>query len=694
MKISVNNSLFWLVAAVVMITVISCSPQKSTIKSGALSIEINDQMQTLIKNDLASVPLIKGFQPSEFLVTNSNTISNFKLETSTTDKISDLAGEGKSWKYAGVSKNSGEEITKLLIIKTYTDFPGWAFYKVQYVNTGVNDVLVKKWVNHSYSVESKKDTPDFWSFQASSTEDRKSWVLPVDTGFYQRNFLGMNDPDYGGGIPVLDIWRKDAGIAIGHTDLKPKLVSLPVTMNSDSANAEIAVEFAYQVADTLHPGDTLNTLETFVTVHNGDNFKTLQQYAAYMAKKGIVMPASEPLAFEPMWCAWGYERKFTLAEIIGTLPKVKELGFTWVTLDDGFQQAEGDWNTNKDRFPNGDADMKKLVDMIHSYGFKAQLWWAPLAIDPGSKLLAEHPDFILKNADGSPQKISWWDSYYMSPAYQPVLDHTKAMVDLFIKDWGFDGLKLDGQHLNACPLDYNALHNLKNPNEAPESIPSFFKLIYETAHSIKPDAVIQLCPCGDAASFYNMPYTNQFVASDPVGSIQIRSKGKTFKALAPNTAYFGDHVELSDNKDDFASTIGIGAVLGTKFTWPKDNPFVTEGHFVLSAEKEKEWKKWINIYKAHMLSKGEYLGGLYDIGYDIPETHVIRKADTLFYAFYAKDYQGKLNLKGLSDKVYKIIDYVENRDLGTIEPGKPGPEVAFKKHLLLMAYPVSKESGN
>lgn len=669
----------------------SCSKNTGTISSGPLKIEVNDQLMTRISTDLAAIPINKEFQESEYLVTGDDTLAKFKLESFNVQKISDFGGEGQCNTYTGIASETDKKITKILKINTYKGFEGWAFYNVEYINSGSKDIVIKKWVNNAYKIESNKDIPDFWSFQASSTGERRSWILPVKSGFYQKNYLGMNDPDYGGGIPVLDIWRKDAGIAIGHTALKPKMVSLPVKMDSIANEADIAIENSYEIADTLHPGDTLKTLETFVTVHKGDCFSTLKQYAAYMAKKGIVMPAPEPLAFEPMWCAWGYERKFTVAEIVGTLPKVKELGFTWVTLDDGYQQAEGDWHANKDRFPNGDADMKKLVDVIHSYGFKAQLWWAPMAVDPGSKLLTEHPDLILKNADGSPQKISWWDSYYMSPVYQPVLDHTKAMVDLFIKDWGFDGLKLDGQHLNACPPDYNPLHKLGNPDDAPESVPGLFKLIYETAHQLKPGALIQLCPCGDAMSFYNMPYTNQFVASDPVGSTQIRSKGKTYKALAPNTAYFGDHVELSDNHDDFASTIGIGAVPGTKFTWPKDNPFVTEGHFVLSAEKEKEWKKWIQIYKAHMLSKGEYLGGLYDIGYDVPETHVIRKADTLFYAFYAKSWTGQLNLKGLSDQPYKIIDYVENRDLGTIEPRKPGPEVTFSKFLLLMAYPLGKQ---
>ena len=693
MKPNAKLGFICLITAALPLLFVSCGKNDGIIKSGTLKIEVNNQLQTRISEDSTADPLMTGFQSSEYLIANGDTISNFSMASSSENNIHDFAGEGNSWKFVGNSASKGLKFTKILTVNTYSDFSGWAFYKVQYVNSGDKDILIHKWVNHSYQIDSKKDIPDFWSFQASSTGERKSWILPVNAGFYQKNYLGMNEPDYGGGIPVLDIWRKDAGIAIGHTALKPKMVSLPVNMSKETSLANIAVEYAFEIADTLHPGDTLSTLETFVTVHHGDNFKTLQQYSAFMQKKGIVMPASEPLAFEPMWCAWGYMRKFTLDEVLGTLPKVKALGFTWVTLDDGFQQAEGDWHTNPDRFPQGDAQMKRLVDTIHAYGFKAQLWWAPLAVDPGSKLLAEQPDIILKNADGSPRKISWWDSYYMSPAYGPTLVHTKEIVQLFMGTWGFDGLKLDGQHLNACPPDYNPLHKLSSPDDAPESIPAFFKLIYETAHQIKPQALVQLCPCGDAMSFYNMPYTNQFVASDPVGSTQVRSKGKTYKALAPGTAYFGDHVELSDNQNDFASTIGIGGVPGTKFTWPKDNPFVTEGHFVLSAEKEKEWKKWLRIYKEHMLSKGEYLGGLYDLGYDVPETHVIRKADTLFYAFYAKDYKGKLSLKGLSDKSYKIVDYVNNRDMGTVKAGDPGPEVTFSNYLLLMAFPAkgSKE---
>jgi alpha-galactosidase len=76
------------------------------------------------------------------------------------------------------------------------------------------------------------------------------------------------------------------------------------------------------------------------------------------------------------------------------------MGYKWATLDDGWQTAEGDWFLNPKRFRNGDSDMKKFVDEIHRYNLKAMLWWAPLAVDPATELIKNHPEYLLLNKDG------------------------------------------------------------------------------------------------------------------------------------------------------------------------------------------------------------------------------------------------------------------------------------------------------
>src|SRR5262249_53508595 len=161
------------------------------------------------------------------------------------------------------------------------------------------------------------------------------------------------------------------------------------------------------------------------------------------------------------------------------------------------------------------------------------------------------------------------------------------------------------------------------------------------------------------------------VASDPESAWQVRLKGKTLKALQGNSmAYFGDHVDMV--KDDFASTVGVGGVIGTNFRWPVHSASFNEGKD-LTPTREQLFAKGIAIYKAKMLSRGEYLGTLYDIGFDRPETHAIRKDDKLYYAFYAPQWSGNLTLRGLDSRSYRITDYVEGKDLGTVR----GPEATL-----------------
>ena len=658
-----------------------------TIVHHRLRLDLDEQMHSRLgTTEETSAPLTGGFQPTEYLITRQGTYRNFTLASNEQVPIEDSKlGSGLRTVVQGHSNEKTlPALAKILTVEQYDQFPDLLIFQVAYVNRSTEALDATTWVNHAYTLQGEDEAPTFWSFQSGTYESRPDWVLPLTPDFHQDNYMGMNASDYGGGTPVTDVWRRDIGVAVGHIAPVPKLVSLPVVTDATGQQATVGVQ--YELPQQLSPGDTLATLKTFVSVHSGDYYAALKQYSALMQQNGLAFVPAEEAAYEPIWCAWGYERDFTLQEVINTLPKVKELGIRWAVLDDGFQQAEGDWDVNRTKFPRGTADMKRLVEAIHAQGLKAKLWWAPLAVDSGTQLLEEHPDVLLINAEGKPQDISWWDSYYMSPAAAATVEHTQSVIKMFMNDWGFDGLKMDGQHMNAAPPDYNPAHALEDPLQAVEAVPAFFEMIYKTARSIKPHAVVENCPCGTACSFYNMAYMNQSVSSDPTSSWQVRLKGKTFKALMGKTAYYGDHVELSDEGSDFASSFGVGAVLGTKFTWPKDNPTQSES-FLLTPEKEKIWKAWFDLYNQKMLSKADYRGELYDIGFDKPETHAIQKGDTLHYAFYADTWDGELALRGLEQRTYRIVDYVNGQDYGTVEGPQAKLPVRFEKHLLLEAIP-------
>ena len=652
------------------------------LKSGDLSLSVGKDGCLHFETACAAQPLLEDAMTLSTLTVDGAEVVFGPVEEVSGRMVSDAFGKGSTLILESETKN---KLEREVALTAYEKYPSTLVVRVIYTNESKEDIAVNGWTVCGLKVKTAGDDPCFWSFQGQSTEERDDWIRPVGDGFFQQNYMGMNNSDYGGGVPVVCLWRRDAGVMVGHLEPNPVLVSLPVSKKAGETFATVGIVKEYDTPYILHPGEKLKTCEAFISLFTGDCFGALRNYAGLLEKKGVVMPESEPAAFEPAWCAWGYERRFTIDEILGTLPKVKELGFKWATLDDGYQIAEGDWELTPARFPHGDADMKMLVDQFHANGLKAELWWAPLAADPGSAFLKRHPDAVILDKDGKPQDITWWDSWYLSPVDADVIQEQKALVEKFIGEWGFDGLKLDGQHMNAVAPDYNPAHHPDDPEKDVRDLPDFFKMIYETARGVKPHAVLQFCPCGDCFSVYHLPYVNKTVSSDPESSWQIRTKGYVLRALAPRTAYYGDHIELSDGGNDYPTQLGIGAVLGTKFTWPKDNPYVRRS-YLLTPEKEAQLKNALEIYESKRLSEGEFVPGLYDVGYDFPETYVIRKDGVLHYAFYTRGPQvSQVELRGLEKGCdYHITDYYNHVDYGTVKASdKTVLDVTFDHALLL-----------
>ena len=154
--------------------------------------------------------------------------------------------------------------------------------------------------------------------------------------------------------------------------------------------------------------------------------------------------------------------------------------------------------------------------------------------------------------------------------------------------------------------------------------------------------------------------------------------------MGAGSSFAGDHVELSDSHDDFASSYGVGAVLSTKFTYPAG----PDAEIVLTPEKEELWKKWIDLSLRSGLPTGEYRGELYDIGFDVPEAHAIAKSGTMHYAFFADDWSGAVELRGLRPGAYRLTDPFHGTDLGVVWGPEPTVDLTFRRFQLVVAEPV------
>jgi alpha-galactosidase len=126
--------------------------------------------------------------------------------------------------------------------------------------------------------------------------------------------------------------------------------------------------------------------------------------------------------------------------------------------------------------------------------------------------------------------------------------------------------------------------------------------------------------------------------------------------------------------------------VGSQFTLPGLGR--SKHRWQLTPDKKRVWKKWLAIAQEVQLARGEYLGDLYDIGFDRPEAHAIAKDGRVYYGFFAKQFRGAVELRGLGEGDYRVRDYGNDRVLGTVHGPTARLSVRFAQHLLLEAVPL------
>jgi hypothetical protein len=118
----------------------------------------------------------------------------------------------------------------------------------------------------------------------------------------------------------------------------------------------------------------------------------------------------------------------------------------YVLLDDGYQRAAGDWQTN-DRFSHGH---RWLTDHIHGRGLSAGLWLAPFAVAERSGLPAAHPDWLLRDGTGPvvfATRDDWGGPLFgLDGAHPGVQEWLYTLARRIVYDWGYEYVVADLLH--------------------------------------------------------------------------------------------------------------------------------------------------------------------------------------------------------------------------------------------------------
>jgi alpha-galactosidase len=597
-----------------------------------------------------------------------------------------------------------ERQTRILLPEKFKDA---VIFNTAYRNIGSKKVHIDSVFSQRILLKSQIAKPlvqpaDFASFQGGINEWGRDyeliWLTP---GFQQSNFQGIHrtrgqkgaEPEefIGGGMPFVDVWNKEMGVAIMHLEKQPVWLSLPVNVRKDGTTELSIVEKPDEklgVQEWLNPGDKFETVQNAIVFHRLDYFDALRTYGDLLRYRGIDIQKTSPeKAYEPYWKSWGLGMEFTQEKIFNSLPELRKIGIFTANLDDGWFDFYGDWNVNcsPGKFPNGEKDMITFVKKMHNEGFQTNLWWYPLGVSPKSNLAVERPDLLVQSEDGS-YPADGRGMYQFCPAYQPALDYIKSLVEKFTSQWGYDGLYSDSRGLSSVPPCFNKAHHHKSPLESFQEVPKAYKVVYETLQKYNKEALHEVCICAAPHSPYFMPYYQIASASDPTNLFQVRRRIKVEKAIHGPTFCVGDCYQVPKDEFDgyscresFESALGTGAQVTTFY---KD----------LDSVQLQTWSKGVGKYRELELSRAEYLN-LYDIAFDKPEIHVVSKGHELFYGIYADSWPKNvvIILRGLEKGVnYTVYDYGNDKQLGIVNGDNPSMNLDFNDYILIKVKPENK----
>lgn len=197
--------------------------------------------------------------------------------------------------------------------------------------------------------------------------------------------------------------------------------------------------------------------------------------------------------FKPWYCTWADQYSISISHdnghqgcldvldeqfVLRALDRIKtkELPIGTLIVDDGWQSLRGDWNVNKNKFP----DMRKLTDTLHAAGLKVMLWWAPFCYDEQAEIMGKDWMFC-EGADAHGNRML----DYSNPRVQD--EYFKPLLNKIFSRWNFDGVKIDfladRNHSTAKTLD-REWHGQEN------YLLGLYRLIHEYVSSIKDDFCI------------------------------------------------------------------------------------------------------------------------------------------------------------------------------------------------------------
>lgn len=265
--------------------------------------------------------------------------------------------------------------------------------------------------------------------------------LPREKGVFSSDFFAV----------IGDQVRR-SGFLVGSLSQKYHFTSILADFNGDGrlqmwANGDNA---------RLDPGCSISTDWAAFNPVLLDHREPLEKYLEAVARENhIRVPEESPTG----WCSWyHFYTKISEPIIRENLKAIVEqqetLPLQLVQVDDGFESQIGDWFTFKPEFPNGVAP---LAAEIKQEGLLPGLWLAPFILHPKAEIVKQHPEWLLRKANGKPVNCGFvWNALTtaLDLTIPEALDYACRVVQTASANWGYPYLKLDFLYAAAVDCQY------------------------------------------------------------------------------------------------------------------------------------------------------------------------------------------------------------------------------------------------
>lgn len=240
------------------------------------------------------------------------------------------------------------------------------------------------------------------------------------------------------GMPLLSVYNKagENRISVALSDTASP-ASIMVGVVEENAKLRFKIDFFEAICPKMSEYEVIIRIDRR-KINASNAIKDTRSWWLSLGSTFAHVPENARL---PMYSTWYSFHQHTIPEdIIRECEIAKKCGMDTVIVDDGWQTDDnsrgyafcGDWKICKAKIP----DMKDFVDKIHALGMKFIIWFSVPYVGFESENYEKFKGMYLNTRHLSRASV-------LDPRFKEVREFLVSTYCNYVKEYGWDGLKLD-----------------------------------------------------------------------------------------------------------------------------------------------------------------------------------------------------------------------------------------------------------